>query len=190
MAPSVTAPLRIALTADPDLPMPPVLCGGIERVIDMVACGLQQRGNLVTLFAHPQSTTPVTRVGWREAASQPRSDTQRNRLTLARTVLGGGFDLMHSSSRPSDLTPLLPLPIPTLMCYQRPVSPRTMSLAWKLPRGALEFCAISRRITKDVEQIGPPNRHRLRRFVGWRSARLIQLLVVGGRPRSTGGVAS
>jgi glycosyltransferase involved in cell wall biosynthesis len=146
--------LRIALTADPELPVPPRLYGGIERIVDMLARGLVQRGHHVTLLSHPESTCPVTRVAWPGASSGSRGDTIRNALTLAREVAFGGYDLVHSFSRLSYLTPILPLPIPKLMCYQRPISPRTTSLAWRLSRGTLDFCAISRWMTHEVEQIG------------------------------------
>ena len=46
--------LRIALTADPELPVPPIHYGGIERIVDMLARGLVARGHEVTVFAHPE----------------------------------------------------------------------------------------------------------------------------------------
>lgn len=146
--------LRIALTADPELPVPPRLYGGIERIVDMLALRLTARGHQVTLFANAQSTTPVERVAWPGASSGSRRDTIANASALARVVLGRGFDLVHSFSRLSYLTPLLPLPIPKLMCYQRPISPRTTALAKRLARGSLEFAAISDWMVQDVLHIG------------------------------------
>jgi hypothetical protein len=32
--------LRIAITVDPEIPVPPRLYGGIERIVDMLAGGL------------------------------------------------------------------------------------------------------------------------------------------------------
>ena len=55
-------PLRIAITVDPYLPVPPLLYGGIERVIDFLIRGLVERGHQVTLFAHPRSNTAGTLV--------------------------------------------------------------------------------------------------------------------------------
>ena len=51
-------PLRILLTADPYIPVPPRFYGGIERVVDSLVRGLHARGHLVTLVAHPASRTP------------------------------------------------------------------------------------------------------------------------------------
>lgn len=45
--------MRFAITADPELPVPPKLYGGIERIIDLLVRGLVARGHEVTLFAHP-----------------------------------------------------------------------------------------------------------------------------------------
>ena len=47
--------LKIAVTVDPMLPVPPVEYGGIERVVEFVVNGLVERGHAVTLYAHPES---------------------------------------------------------------------------------------------------------------------------------------
>ena len=43
--------MRIALTVDPGLPVPPIHYGGIERIVDLLARGLVARGHEVTVFA-------------------------------------------------------------------------------------------------------------------------------------------
>jgi glycosyltransferase involved in cell wall biosynthesis len=139
-----TPPLRIALTVDPELPVPPAHYGGIERIVDMLARGLAGRGHDVTLFAHPCSTCPVPKVAWSGQRSRALADTLRNAATLARHVAGGRYDLVHSFSRIAYLAPMLPIPIPKLMSYQRDISARTTGLAHRLARGTLEFSAISR----------------------------------------------
>src|SRR4051794_16715808 len=47
--------LRIAITVDPYLPVPPKFYGGIERVVAFLADGLVKLGHDVTLYAHPSS---------------------------------------------------------------------------------------------------------------------------------------
>lgn len=150
----VTTPLRIALTADPELPVPPRLYGGIERIIDMLAKGLVARGHDVTLFAHPDSASAGALKPWPGRVSQSRLDTARNAAALTAGVLGGRFDLVHSFSRIAYLTPILPLGLPKLMTYQREVSPRTVGLGHALSRGTLEFCAISDWMSAHVRHIG------------------------------------
>ena len=146
--------LRIALTADPELPVPPLLYGGIERIIDLLAQQLAARGHEVTLFAHPDSRSAGTLVPWPGSSSLSRADTVRNALTLARHVGRGGFDVVHSFSRIAYLTPILPRSVPKVMTYQRAISPRTVRLGNRLSRGSLEFTAISDWMMQDVKHIG------------------------------------
>ena len=107
--------MKIALTSDPDLPVPPVLYGGIERVVDMVARRLMARGHEVMLFAHPQSTCPVPKQAWPGASSRSRLDTAKNAGKLAAVTSQHRFDIVHSFSRLAYLTPILPRAIPKLM---------------------------------------------------------------------------
>ena len=146
--------MKIALTADPDLPVPPRLYGGIERVIDMLAKGLVARGHNVTLFAHPDSDSAGDLVAWPGRVAQSKVDTLKNTATLARHVIGGSYDVVHSFSRIAYLTPILPLYIPKIMTYQRAVTPRTVTGGVKLSRGALSFTAISQWMMADVVHIG------------------------------------
>jgi glycosyltransferase involved in cell wall biosynthesis len=146
--------LRIALTADPELPVPPKHYGGIERIIDLLVRGLESRGHAVTVFAHHDSATAGRLVPWPGRNSRAPLDTARNAATLARAVLGGGFDLVHSFSRIAYLTPVLPLAIPKLMTYQRDISLRTVRLGHELSRGTLSFSGISRWMIRDVAGVG------------------------------------
>jgi glycosyltransferase involved in cell wall biosynthesis len=150
----VSRHLRIALTADPELPVPPIHYGGIERIVDMLARGLIARGHEVTVFAHPDSTTVGRLIPWPGRTSRSRLDSSRNAATLARRVLAKHFDLVHSFSRIAYLAPILPLPIPKLMTYQREICPRSIRLGHTLSRGTLWFSAISRWMMRDVEKVG------------------------------------
>ena len=47
--------MKITVTVDPYIPIPPEHYGGIERVVDFLVRGLLGRGHEVTLFAHPDS---------------------------------------------------------------------------------------------------------------------------------------
>ncbi len=146
--------MRIALTADPEIPVPPINYGGIERIVDMLARGLASRGHEVTLFAHGESTCPVERVSWPGASSISKLDTTMNCAMLASKVLTGRFDIVHSFSRIAYLTPLLPFSIPKLMTYQREISTKTVGFGHQLSRGTLEFSAISQWMVERVRHIG------------------------------------
>lgn len=146
--------MHIALTADPELPVPPLLYGGIERVIAMLAAELNARGHRVTLFAHSDSTAVTELVPWPGRSSRSRRDIWRNASTLWRETHLRKVDLIHSFSRIAYLLPLLPLPIPKLMSYQRPISRRSVRFSQTLSRGTLEFTAISRWMMQPVADIG------------------------------------
>jgi glycosyltransferase involved in cell wall biosynthesis len=146
--------LRIALTADPELAVPPQLYGGIERIVDMLAHGLVARGHDVTLFANSDSVSAGHLIPWAGRSSRSPSDTARNAATLARAVLGGQFDLIHSFSRIAYLTPILPLPIPKLMTYQREITRRSVRMGLALSRGTLDFTSISRHLMREVADLG------------------------------------
>jgi glycosyltransferase involved in cell wall biosynthesis len=145
--------LRIAITADPELAVPPKLYGGIERVIDMLIRGLVDRGHEVTLFAHPDSDVPCRLRPYPCASSLSRVATLRNMLVVARGVIFGGFDVVHSFGRLAYLLPVLPLPIPKLMTYQREVTPRSVEFGHKLSRGTLHFSAISKWMMQDTRRL-------------------------------------
>jgi glycosyltransferase involved in cell wall biosynthesis len=146
--------LRIAITADPELPVPPVLYGGIERIVDMLARGLVERGHAVTLFAHRDSRSVGRLAAWPGRSSVSKADTVRNAALLARHVFGGQFDLVHSFSRVAYMLPILPLSIPKLMTYQRAITRNSVVFGHRLARGSLDFSAISRFMMREVQDVG------------------------------------
>jgi glycosyltransferase involved in cell wall biosynthesis len=120
----------------------------------MLVRGLTAQGHQVTLFAHPESRTQGALVPWPGLSSSSRVDTLCNTAKLMRSVLTERFDLVHSFSRLAYLTPILPLPIPKLMTYQREISRRSVRLSHALSVGSLHYSAVSRRMMKDVQDIG------------------------------------
>lgn len=146
--------LRIALTADPELPVPPRLYGGIERIVDLLATALTARGHEVVLFAHPDSKSAGVLRPWPGGDSRSTFDTIRNASSLAIEIARGRYDILHSFSRLAYLLPILPMSLPKIMSYQREISPRTTQLAHTLSRGTLEFTAISQWMMKPVANIG------------------------------------
>ena len=115
--------IRVALTVDPELPVPPLHYGGIERIVDMLARGLVARNYQVTVFANSESQTAGQLIPWPGRSSQSKVHTALNAATLARAVFSGKFDIVHSFSRMAYLCPVLPLPIPKLMKSARDHTP-------------------------------------------------------------------
>lgn len=146
--------MRIILTADPELPVPPRYYGGIERVVDILVRGLIERGHEVTLFAHAASVTGGRLVGWPGQRSNAKMATLRNMSQLAIGVLRHKPDIVHSFSRVAYLAPILVASVPKLMTYQRPIHRRSVELGHAFSRGSLWFSAISRQMTAGVSNIG------------------------------------
>jgi glycosyltransferase involved in cell wall biosynthesis len=154
--------MRIAITADPYLPVPPTHYGGIERVIDLVARELAARGHEVTLIAHPGSRTTARLIaygrpphtGWRARAGELVD------LGGALWRLRHDVDVIHSFGRLAALPPVLPLRrLPKIQSYQRDgVSWTSVRRAVALAGGSLVFtgCSTSmyRRAPADVRTSG------------------------------------
>ena len=147
--------MNIAITADPELPVPPRLYGGIERIIHMLVEGLVERGHDVTLFAHKDSEVPCRLVPYDGTDPQAVSDTIRNALSVSRLVLDRP-DVLHSFGRLAYLTPLLPMRIPKIMSYQREPTLDRVQMAMRLSRTeTLAFTGCSDHIAEQIRPSGP-----------------------------------
>ena len=138
--------MRIAITADPYLPVPPRLYGGIERVIDLLVRGLAARGHEVTLFAHPASHTAATLRPY----GVPPHMTRAARLREVAQVGTGlwrmrrSVDVVHSFGRLAALLPILPLRgLAKIQSYQRPVPWAGVRRATQLAGRSLVFTGCS-----------------------------------------------
>jgi glycosyltransferase involved in cell wall biosynthesis len=125
--------MRILVTADPELEVPPRFYGGLERIVDGVVRHLRARGHQVGLVAKPGSQCEADAFyGWPGASSLSRADTLANSWALWRAVRAFRPDVIHSSSRLAYLAPLLRGPVPIIMTYHRDPTLRTVGLALKL----------------------------------------------------------
>lgn len=149
--------LRVAVTADPDLPIPPPDYGGIERIIAMLVGGLIDRGHDVTLLCRAGSAVPCRTVVYPGQTSRSAADTARNTLAVASAVLRGQFDVVHGFGRLAYLLPLLPLRLPKLMSYQRAITRRSVAWSERLARSSLSFAGCSRFLI--AAHAGKPNWH-------------------------------
>jgi len=141
---SQAVPLRLLITADPMLPVPPVLYGGIERVVAELVGALRRRGHLVGVLAHRDSTVPAdARHAWPNDLRSGSLDHLANLRTLARTTRDFGPDVVHSFSRLAYLGALLTSRRPKLMSYQRHPTPHTVRWAARFAGGSLLFTGCS-----------------------------------------------
>ncbi len=137
--------MRLLLTADPEIEVPPRLYGGIERIVDVLVRRLRAAGHTVGLVARPGSECPGDEFfPWPGLSSMSRRDTVLNTLALARAVRSFRPDVVHSFSRIAYLLPHLRGRIPLIMSFQREPTHRTVALAVRLAApGRLTFTGCS-----------------------------------------------
>lgn len=136
--------MRILLTADPEVPVPPTGYGGIERIVDALVRHFRQQGHEVCLVAKAGSRSPAsTVVAWPGERSRSKLGTWRNALALRRAAREFRADVVHSFSRLAYLTPLLPSPVAKVMSYQRHTGGRQITWATRLSGGTLRFTGCS-----------------------------------------------
>jgi glycosyltransferase involved in cell wall biosynthesis len=146
--------LSIAITADPGVPVPPTLYGGIERVIHWLAEGLVARGHHIVLFADAGSRISGTLVPYPTPTGVRVLDVARNAASIASHVMHDGFDVVHSFGRLASLAPLALNRTPKIMSYQRPITPRSIRSARTLFGDTLQFTACSRHMIAPVSGSG------------------------------------
>ena len=147
--------MHVALTADPMLPVPPRLYGGIERVVDLLARGLEARGHEVTLFAHRDSDTAGRLVPYAGARPGHPLDVARNAASIARLAVSRP-DVVHSFGRLATLAPLLPTGLPKVMSYQREPTLRQVRRAARLARpGTLAFTGCAEHVAAKIRPFAP-----------------------------------
>jgi glycosyltransferase involved in cell wall biosynthesis len=151
--------MRVLITADPYIPVPPAHYGGIERVIDVLVRELVRRGHDVTLVAHPDSRTPARlvpygeppHVGYRIRAKelvQVGSALWRERRSV---------DVVHSFGRLAALLPILSRrQLPKIQSYQRDGVPwGSVSRAVRLAGPSLIFSGCSSSVYRHRSHNGP-----------------------------------
>lgn len=136
--------MKILLTADPFLPVPPTHYGGVERIVAGLAANLRRRGHVVGLLAHRQSSADTDyRAFWPEAAPASIPSHLRNTRALGRAVGDFRPAVVHSYSRLLYLAPHLPRQMPKIMSYQRPTGGRQTRIAALLGGKSLVFTGCS-----------------------------------------------
>jgi len=138
--------LRVALTVDPFLPVPPEHYGGIERIVDFLVRGLVERGHSVTLYAHPDSRTAGVHKPYgagTHAGVWPRFRELwqlGSKLWMDREE----FDLIHSFGRLAALLPVLPdRRLVKIQSYQREVPWPGVQKAVRIAGSSIRFTACS-----------------------------------------------
>lgn len=124
--------MKILLTCDPEIPVPPTNYGGIERIVDGLAKGYSQLGHEVYLIAHPESICKYTKknFSWPSFHSGGMWNIVHNSLYLRKVVKKIKPDVIHSFSRLLYMYPLfLNHNLKIIQSYQRSISHKSTSVA-------------------------------------------------------------
>jgi glycosyltransferase involved in cell wall biosynthesis len=138
--------MRIVITVDPVIPVPPGGYGGIERIVDFVIRGLTARGHEVTLLAHPSSVTPARLVPYGVPPHTGARARARELWQVASYLVRNRrrYDVVHSFGRLAALVPVLPMHgLPKIQSYQRPVPWRSVRIAARLAGESIRFTGCS-----------------------------------------------
>jgi len=145
--------MKILLTADPFLPVPPKLYGGIERIIDGLCREYRNQKHEIGLVAHADSTTPTDFFSpWPEGCP---ASILKGALHLRTAVRKFEPDLLHSFSRLAYLAGSAITPLPKIMSYQRATGGANITVWHHLIRnlsftGCSEYiCSLGRRAGGD-----------------------------------------
>ena len=134
--------MRILLTADPFIPVPPTGYGGIERIVDGLSRSYRARKHTLGLVAHPASTCSVEAFfPWPDVGQE--AGLMRNTLALLRAVREFKPDIIHSFSRLAYLLPVLSSRLPKVMSYQRHTGGRQIEWSARIGRRSLRFTGCS-----------------------------------------------
>ena len=146
--------MKILITCDPEIPVPPGLYGGIERIVELLVNTYVQQGHDVTLCANPNSKVPCRLIGWKGGRSQDIKDTITNTIQLTSLVIKESFDIVHSFSRLAYMIPIMPFGVQKIMSYQREPSQKQVSRAVAISKkGSMVFTGCSDYITGKLKPI-------------------------------------
>ena len=142
--------MRILLTADPELPVPPLGYGGIERIVASLAEHFRMHGHDVGLVAHHESQARVTTLfPWNAVRSGDVHRHLQHSTTLTRAARKFCPDVIHSFSRLLYLLRILATHRQaTVMSYQRHTGGRGLSVGAKLGGRAFAFTGCSEYICR------------------------------------------
>ena len=147
--------MRILLTADPFIPVPPKLYGGIERVIDGMIRGLRAGGDTVGLLAHADSHCDTdARYAWSHAHPDRLIAHWQCARDLRAAVRDFKPDIVHSFSRLAYLLAAGLGAVPRVMSYQRQPSVRTVRWASAVSGRRLHFTGCSEHIAAQGRSAG------------------------------------
>ena len=145
--------MKILMTVDPEIPVPPISYGGIERIADGLILEYTKQGHEVFLLANKDSTCQAAKmiIGWKGRASESIWDSIKNAFQLLKYVHEIKPDVIHSFSRLLYLWPALRIKqVKAVMTYQREISNRTTLYTHKFAGKKICFTSCGQHMTKKL----------------------------------------
>jgi glycosyltransferase involved in cell wall biosynthesis len=147
--------MRVLITVDPEIPVPPVLYGGIERVVAALVKMLRTSGHDVALISNPESACRAdVSYFWPGLRSGSALDTVSNMRKLRKAAADFEPNIIHSFSRILYMLPMLCSTLPKIMSFQREPTLRTVRASAALSFGSLSFTGCSKYICRQGRRGG------------------------------------
>ena len=134
--------MKILIPVDPEIPVPPIHYGGVERLVDGLITAYRKKGHEVYLLANPESSAKDASAiyKWEALKSRGFSNVWKNAWRLYSIAKKVKPDVIHSFGRLLYLYPtLLTYSIPVCMTYGRRISPYSTTLASLMGGGKIHF---------------------------------------------------
>ncbi|WP_338767948.1 glycosyltransferase [Bernardetia sp. ABR2-2B] len=151
--------MKIAITTDAEVAVPPLLYGGIERIIDMLIAQYTKKGHEIILFGNEDSVTSAKLIPYPSKSSIGIKNILKNTITVSKLLINKELkdvDVVHSFGRLAYLTPILPTSIPILMSYQREPTISQIKKAIQLSKkNTLHFSGCSEYIASQIRPYAP-----------------------------------
>ncbi len=158
--------MKLLLTADPELPVPPDLYGGIERIIAQLIIEFRKRGVEVGLVANETSSADVDKFyAWPGKQSRNAVDVVKNIQAMRQAYTNFRPEIVHSYSRLFYLLGIATTKTPRLMSYQREPTGRTIRTSRFIHRQFLQFTGCSDYICQAGRERGGGVWHSIHNFV-------------------------
>ena len=145
----------ILLVADPLIPVPPVTYGGVERILDILAEGLIERGWDVTLAGHPGSTCRA-KILPHTSMEFNRGGRLRNTWNLLKNISAKRYNLIHSSAHFDLTAPLWPLSQKIIQTFHAPPNWNAFNKRVRMiPKRNLWFTTVGHHMVDAFSAIAP-----------------------------------
>jgi glycosyltransferase involved in cell wall biosynthesis len=138
--------MKIFLISDPLIPVPPMLYGGIERVVYDLACELHRRGHEVQLMAGPGSRSPGALIEFGTNAESPSKWEKLGSWLKVSTQLlkrASRTDVVHNFGRLAYLVSIGPMSIRKINTYMRKVHYPNIQMTGRMGFKNMLFTGVS-----------------------------------------------